>query len=577
METNALDMRIRPPKLRWSSDSRKFLCCMVKYFEKDHSGFQAVFNACFRKELAESGFKEDEFIGWPALNSQWTHMKSRGDPIWEDIHQADSDPEAVLSFIQVIEDTAVSIGHYLDRKPSNSVGSSKFTTPVACGEKNARRQLFQTESSPIVPPRLDAEPGSTDDLFSITTSQQDVENAPSLAEPAPAPVPLCRAGIESCFWCYTESLNKKATEGMGSTQLPPLLYRWWNVKSQGLNLEGSFVAGMFAGLLRGFFEPYTITDDEFSNLFESHIRREQTPSPFISTFQSLLAPVHRGLREGKGASIAIYDSRKITSKAYSAHYFVREHKLLGKIGRTYHGGGEYLVWGQINSDAVICSFEVAKLSAIAAEHPDIHQFLQLDLIASHTRARRPLHNAMTQAAMFLDKKAGATVGKILSFLEVPQEFCRIVSESMAYSWRVKNKRIPWRDFFEGVELGFRGEPVMTALRRPDTTLETNADIPSGEFDSDLEIIDISSDDEGDDSDGIIAYPNEDDRNDKDAAEAMEETPSPSPRRDGIAKSSCLTSDNGQRTQPFSADSAWIIIDSSDDEMPDVVEPCFQGT
>ncbi|RDW69028.1 uncharacterized protein DSM5745_08788 [Aspergillus mulundensis] len=521
MALNALDMRTRAPRLRWSSETRKFLCCLVKYFDKDNSGFQAVFNARFRKELTESGFKEEEFIKWDTLNSQWADMKFKKDSIWKDIHQSDSSPEAWLPYIKTIEDTAASIGQHLDRKLLISVETSEFTyqTPVPRAETDAERQLFQAEIS-IEPPRVHADPVQdlANDPFENTTLQQkDTKHALS----QPEPVPLCRPGTK-CYWCDIESLNEKAINGAGGTQLPPLLYRWWNVKSQGLNLENSFVAGMFASLLEGYFEPDTITEDEFDNLFESHIRRKQLPSPFISTFQSMLAPVHRGLREGKGASIAIFDSRRITSKVYSARSFVEKHKLRGKIGRTYHGGGEYLIWGWINN-AVICSFEVATILSIAAQHQDIHEFLQLDLISSFPRARWPLHQAMAKGALFLDKQAGATVGKLLSLLEVPQEFCRTVSEGIAYSWRMKNKHIPWGDFFYGVELGYRGEPVMAALRTPENTPESNGGIPCGRFDSEFEIIDLSSDDEGNGSDATTDYPDKDNEHDKDVVEPMDES------------------------------------------------------
>lgn len=370
--------------------------------------------------------------------------------------------------------------------------------------------------------------------------------------------------------CASNAIQK-ATNGLDAAQLPPLLYRWWNVRSQGLNLENVFVAGMFASLFKGYFAPDAIAEDEFNRLFESHIRRRKDfPSPFISTFMSLLAPVHRGLRGKGGATIAIFDTRKLRSKVYSAREFVREQKL--KIGRMYNGAGEYAVWGRINNDAIICSFTVATLARIADEHPDINRFLQLDLITTHTHNRMALHKAMTKNAISLDMKAGATVGKLLSLLDVPQEFCREISRGMAYSWRIKTRYMPWRGFFEGVELGYRGEPVMPTLLTPDATPDSVEPIPFGGFDSDPDMnIVESSDDWSDKSDTTLDLQSDEDEQDE---SSMDETPSPSFRhsRKTDSPSPHMNLDSSSLlTQNPNSNSAIVVNDGFDGELDDAME------
>ncbi|KAL4973909.1 hypothetical protein BDW66DRAFT_97057 [Aspergillus desertorum] len=172
---------------------------------------------------------------------------------------------------------------------------------------------------------------------------------------------------------------------------------------------------------------------------------------------------------------------------------------------------------------------------------------------------------MTKNSIFLDMRAGATVGKLLSLLNVPQKFCREVSRGMAYSWRIKTRYMPWRGFFEGVELGYRDEPAIPAVPAPDATPNATPNsvepVTFGTFDSDLDV--RSSDDESEKSDGAIVFSDEDD-DDVDHA-SMDETPSPQSRRNRQTNPPPMNI-NAPTMQPSNTDPEWIIIDSSDEEM-----------
>ncbi|KAL4743115.1 hypothetical protein BDV11DRAFT_202100 [Aspergillus similis] len=555
MDLNALNPLTKPPRVRWSPEMRTFLCCLIKYFNKDRDAFQAIFNSRFKKELSECGFNERMPVRWSTLISQWVDMKKKGDPIWGDVYQSAFDSEAWLSYIEEIEATAISINKHVDGKTEDTNAHtqlfqkefSRHGRPEPLEVPNIRRRLFRGETAPA-------------ESSGATTPQQG--GAQSFTDQS-EDRPLCTAGEKLCFWCYTESLSSVSISGTCNLR-PNAIQKATN----GLNLENAFVAGMFASLFKGYFAPDTLAEDEFNRLFESHIRRRKDfPSPFISTFKSLLAPVHRGLREKGGATIAIFDTRKLRSKVYSARYFVCEQKL--KIGRTYNGAGEYAIWGQINNDAIICSFTIATLSRIADEHPDINRFLQLGLIATHKRNRKGLHKAMTKNAMFLDMRAGATVGKLLSLLDVPQEFCREVSGGMAYSWRIKTRYMPWRGFFEGVELGYRGEPVMPPLLTPDVTSESVELIPFGVFDLDPDAIILeSSDDEGDKSDGTLDLQYDEDEQDE---SSMDETPSPHFRHNMNTDPPRMDFDGFPLAQNSNSNPVLAINDGFDREMDDVTE------
>ncbi|KAL2863841.1 uncharacterized protein BJX67DRAFT_384369 [Aspergillus lucknowensis] len=410
---------------------RKLLCCLIKFYERDSRVFQAIFNMIFQDELVGCGFTCGNAVKWSTLNTQWVTLRKQGSPIWGDIHQSSFDPEPWSSFINKIDLAAASLNLTLVRKARDNIDSTGFVYQV-----QTHRTQSQQDDSPQGYKSFRQPP--------LDVLHQENTSIASLAT----------AGGKICLWCYLEGLDHETATGLDSTEVPPLLYRWWNVDSQGVNSRTLFVAGLFTNALPDIFAPDTLQQDDFKRRFMSHIRIEKTQSPFISTFQSALAPVHRGLRKQEGATISIIDSRKLKSEVFSAKEFVRKNGV--RIG-TYNGAGEYLIWGSVEHDAIICSFKISKLLQIAAEHSDICRFLQLDKIAASKRNRWRLHQEMEKEAMQLDKQLGATVGKLLSMLEVPAIYCRMVSEGLAYSWRVKTRNIPWGQFFEGVEFGYSGE------------------------------------------------------------------------------------------------------------------------
>lgn len=77
----SLDLTERQARIQWSSEMRIFLCCMIKYFEEDHSAFQEIFNAQFARELEEYGFINSMTARWTRLEAQWVSMRKDGDLI----------------------------------------------------------------------------------------------------------------------------------------------------------------------------------------------------------------------------------------------------------------------------------------------------------------------------------------------------------------------------------------------------------------------------------------------------------------------------------------------------------------
>ncbi|KAL4804777.1 hypothetical protein BDV18DRAFT_161864 [Aspergillus unguis] len=544
MDSTALSYHTKPPRVKWSPDMRVFLCCMLKYFNKDNGLFEAVFNARFGNELRACGFGPGRTVEWRRLNIQWVDMRRRGDSIWGDVHLSDFNPQPWLEVLWAIEQTAADLNLNLVKKSGDTIEKSlarfAYRSPTSTQTPLSQHTTFQKT------------PVSSQSDSPTTPFQELPQSTESAAESS-----LCTAGGKTCLWCYMEGLDKGATDSLKQHELPPLLYRWWNVDSQGVNSKAMFVAGWFSDTSNKYYTPDILTDDEFCRKFESHIRIEPTASPFISTFKSALAPVHRGLRSQEGASISIIDTTKLKSNIYSAMAFVRDHKV--KIG-TYSGAGEYLVWGQVNSDAIIGTFKVTALERLASEHPDIDKLLQLDRIATSKRNRRALHQAMARNAVHPDKRAGSTVGKLLLFLNIPQEYCKEVSRGIVYSWRINRRNMPWHDFFEGVDLGYRGNVALPSLGplipelSPAPELSPLPDITADHHNiSDWEY-DISSDDE----------------EDKTMEEFEDEgTPTPVARPGTAMGNPFRTLASSMTTLGAHSDIGIAIVVSSDEEMGDI--------
>lgn len=260
---------------------------------------------------------------------------------------------------------------------------------------------------------------------------------------------LVTAGGKMCIFCsqegHTHSNLQTPTE-----EIPPLLYRWSNIDSQGVNSRRFFQAGLFAEGTQ-YLDPHELTQGDFNKFVEAHVRIDKTLSPFISTFRMMLAPMHRALRNGEGAIVSIIDTRKLITPVYSAQKLIRTLKL--KF-RFYKGIAEYLVWGHIPNSAIICSFKASSFMKLARENPEVEDLLQFENIASFSRSGNALHRVLGTGPGGLNHQTGATIGRFLLKLEVPFEFCKTISFGMYKSWWMKARGGTLEEFYTGLESGY---------------------------------------------------------------------------------------------------------------------------
>ncbi|PTU20791.1 hypothetical protein P175DRAFT_0479047 [Aspergillus ochraceoroseus IBT 24754] len=524
----ALDPRKKPRNIKWTDEFRVFLCCLYKFFENDHSVFQNIFNRRFEQQIIEGGYNYP--VRYSTLHSQWVCMKRLGDPLWGRIHLSSFEYELRAPHenraVQEIQTIACSQGWSIHEKLEDNIDKSGFEYREMVVPQSLRGS--DTESSTLV-----------------------------------------HGGGKICFWCHSEGLESqvgirvcvllsipKFCSAVQPGHMPPILYRWWNVDSQGINSMDSFVAGMFSKAKKNFFLPGDILPEEFNTYFRRHIQIQRTPSPFISTFKSMLAPVHRALRNQEGATVSIIDARKLEAQIYSAKDFVQENSI--RIG-TYNGAGEYLIWGEVPNAAIICSFKVSQLCRIASENTQIGKLLHLDMISSYKINRRALHRALAKGASALDMQAGLAIGGLLSLLQVPYQYSKDVSEGIAYSWRVKRRRLPWKDFFEGVQAAYLGvPPLISHVPRP--TLDNNNDNLNAFESSDEELLFSDYDDDDGEEEG-----------DNDKNGHLDNAELPNEQDDENRSSGAIDTHFSTEwvmiTAPAEND-VVVLLDSSDEEMGD---------
>lgn len=218
----------------------------------------------------------------------------------------------------------------------------------------------------------------------------------------------------------------------GVDDLPPLLYRWFNTNSQGINSETIFVAGCFTRTYPDIISPRHISKEEFLDTFESHVRRVHIPTPFISVFSRQLAPIHRALRNRNNAKISVIDPRKIQNSVFHA-------QLLARTTRTevdrWKGYGEFAVWGCIPSEAIISTFDITTLEDIASRDPEIREFLQLSLIKEQALCDVRLYRQLrANLETYKYEDCYSLLERLARELGVPREFYESFAMGMYEAW-----------------------------------------------------------------------------------------------------------------------------------------------
>lgn len=279
---------------------------------------------------------------------------------------------------------------------------------------------------------------------------------------------------------FSASPTSSAIPEFTSQVVPPVLYRWSNVDSIGINSRQHLVAGLFASDLQ-IRSPAEYSKEDFKNLVLHHVRIDKVPTPFISTFITPLSPIHRAFQRGQGAIVTIIDPSKLRTPLFSAKALVFK---LGLRNGWYCGIGEYLIWGRVPSQAIVASFKVSDLEKIAAEDPEIANILQVDKIQSHGSCGDKLRKALSTGPGKLDSLSGFIVGRLLRRLGIPQSHSEAVAYNITRSWGFgrDGRDGTWDQFSEGLSDAYTAPSEHSPL----VSSQSNGHVPEEASDVDDE-------------------------------------------------------------------------------------------
>ncbi|OQD77962.1 hypothetical protein PENDEC_c002G01267 [Penicillium decumbens] len=219
--------------------------------------------------------------------------------------------------------------------------------------------------------------------------------------------------------------------------LPPVLYRWSNTDSMGINSREMIRAGLFAQDMDGL--PENIPEESFLEYFKLHVTKAESLSPLISSSHRPLAPIHRALRNRKEASIFVIDTSKLTNKVFKAALLVDK---TDTATFSWRGYGEYLIWKEVPGTAIACTFTITELEGIVSEHPDIGGYLQLLRIQDRRCCDLSLYKDLAKDMPESDDGYADLLERLTELLGVPDMLRRAVAGDFKKAWTTK---------FEGLE------------------------------------------------------------------------------------------------------------------------------
>ena len=230
--------------------------------------------------------------------------------------------------------------------------------------------------------------------------------------------------------------------------LPPLLYRFSNSNSAGINGPTVIRAGLFAAMDKesGTFLPEHLPEESFLEYFRRHVTKVKKPlkpslSPFISFSKGPLLPIHRGICNRNEARVFIVDTSKLTNTAYEATPLAES---TGTATETWKGYGEYLVWNEVPAAAIACTFTITELENIVSEHLDIGAFLQLPRIRKRKHCTRFLYSDLAKHMPESNDGYACILERFTELIGVPESLREAVAGDFRETWTEKFKGLEYQ-------------------------------------------------------------------------------------------------------------------------------------
>ncbi|KAF7513819.1 hypothetical protein GJ744_007870 [Endocarpon pusillum] len=458
------------PRHKWQVGHRHLLCLFSKLYGNNIDDMTRILNHILANELSAEGF--DAGMPTSTVRGQLLNIKqgASGYDVWQKVVLNPSIAEARKIFREgrdAIEDAALALGIGLhlrtedvDRKPH--------------GKRLGKRGRKIEELRGVLGDIISSDDDSGSETSPSGQGHGQLLTPISLQSGVNTPGVLCETS--SARRIVTNDRRVTTTPRKATTKsqdIPRLVFRWYNDRSQGFNTPTELLAGKFLD------QPQEIPPPEWAlEAVRNHLVPHKLPSPFISFRESLRPCLFRALKAGVKTNpcIAIVDLHKLkdlTCQKWGNYEAIKAcpdlikhfNLTLGKEG-TYTGSGEWLVYGKIGKEAIVSTIKISEFNYYERRVPLLAQILQLNLVRAAPTARK-LSFKMSESPADMTWDSGVAVGSLMNYLRVPDEYWKDVGDNIAESWAFRGwKR---RRFNQGYEAYMNG--IMYAKDNPDNLLD----------------------------------------------------------------------------------------------------------
>lgn len=239
----------------------------------------------------------------------------------------------------------------------------------------------------------------------------------------------------------TDQDYRNVSEEDAHPWLSPILFRSWDDQSRGMNSAHGFKSGRTEFARAPTRPPPLCKDVEWTD-FAEHVNPNRhlehpIPSPFISTSSRLIWTIQQALRKlGPSGHISIIDASVLDPLSVyylpPFHEQLHRHIVFDKGAQYYKGLNEHLVWNSIPPPAMLRTFTLSSLCALANSDAVINRLLRLETLKSDSRLDRTIR-AFKQDRISVGNQEAAAIARLAIFFGLghasPSEaLSRLVSE-----------------------------------------------------------------------------------------------------------------------------------------------------
>ncbi|KAJ4989817.1 hypothetical protein SVAN01_04654 [Stagonosporopsis vannaccii] len=397
----------RSPSHEWDDDERALLCVINRWYcganrAAELTVFSKTFNAIVGLDLRPH-----------IIRNQFEHLRlygSKAYPVFGRVYNTPfDDPEGRYAQIRAtIEQEAEALKIDLHRRRCEvSIQSGNAKHAKSPRTRSAYESLVR-RASREVKQRV----GRVSAIECLSTAPESIPSMPMAVQ-----VP------EEEGWERINDVElSPASESLGTearctlSTRPRLVFRVWDAASRTKFVEGSFVAEAFLTWQRPIPSPIALDDPSEAGLILTflHLNRKGDTPVLMSTTSSLLQALSyaKSMHQPKIALInldapSLQEEHKIH---HAADVFLwLKSQGLAKWAR-YKGNGEYIVWGNINSEAVLCVLNLEQLINDLHDDEDCRQLLNFDAFKPSTTTNA-IASTLREKNAILNKGNARAMGK----------------------------------------------------------------------------------------------------------------------------------------------------------------------